>query len=163
MPVGASPDFAALVLEQILHPLALGRQLGFELVVHVFHPWKERLEKEEREVDNGDGGGGGTGSVQAQGHEATILGTISLFWVLGGIGGGVPSAATRFNHGFQELESQGLLGQVVVMEARIRRRLGKTGNAGTTRPRVSCSKQLASACALWRAPSIIAEWVLGSC
>lgn len=40
VPVGASPDFAALVLEQILHPFALGRQLGFELVVHVSHPWK---------------------------------------------------------------------------------------------------------------------------
>lgn len=35
MPVGASTHFAALVLEQILHPLALGRQLRLELVVHV--------------------------------------------------------------------------------------------------------------------------------
>lgn len=35
VPVGASAHFAALVLEQVLHPLALGRQLRLELVVHV--------------------------------------------------------------------------------------------------------------------------------
>lgn len=139
VPVGASPDFAALVLEQILHPLALGRQLGFELVVHVFHPWKERLEKEGREVDNSvrrrrRGGNWQHSGARARGHHT---GHHFLVLGLGGVGG-VPSAATRFNHGFQELESQGLLGQVVMMEARIRRRLGKTGNAGTTRPRAAC-------------------------
>lgn len=35
VPVGASAHLASLVLEQVLHPLALGRQLRLELVVHV--------------------------------------------------------------------------------------------------------------------------------
>lgn len=115
VPVGASAHFAALVLEQVLHPLTLGRQLRLELVVHVSPMGGEGTGKGRGGRISTPGwrsplpappfpgldGGGGRGGGEGAGGGGGVWGGgggLFLFW-FGAFwrGEGVRSAATRFN------------------------------------------------------------------
>lgn len=107
VPVGASAHLASLVLEQVLHPLALGRQLRLELVVHVSPMGGEgRAGRGTRRLDQHPQlaepppGAAMSGARRGRRAKGTGRGAVCFCFGLGLFGGGEgarSAAATRFN------------------------------------------------------------------